>query len=67
MYRPEIAQIGRRVPLGGSPVPGQGIGYLSSGQRIADYTPKSITRNRIPGTNCTELAVSCVGHRDVAD
>eukprot|EP00961_Rhodomonas_salina_P073355 985834-Rhodomonas_salina.2 len=25
------------------------------------YTPKSNTRDRIPGTNCTEFAVSCIG------
>eukprot|EP00961_Rhodomonas_salina_P073958 993844-Rhodomonas_salina.2 len=24
------------------------------------YTPKSKTRNRIPGTPCTEIAVSCI-------
>eukprot|EP00961_Rhodomonas_salina_P275106 3716823-Rhodomonas_salina.1 len=30
-----------------------------------DYTPKSYTRTRIPGTNCTELAVSWTGFRGV--
>eukprot|EP00961_Rhodomonas_salina_P074138 996185-Rhodomonas_salina.1 len=29
------------------------------------YTLKSNTRNRIPGTNLTEIAVSCVGFRGV--
>eukprot|EP00961_Rhodomonas_salina_P259911 3512361-Rhodomonas_salina.1 len=24
------------------------------------YTPKSSARNRIPGTKCTEIAVSCI-------
>eukprot|EP00961_Rhodomonas_salina_P066697 895665-Rhodomonas_salina.1 len=28
--------------------------------------PKSNTRNRIPGTNCTEIAVSCIGFRGVS-
>eukprot|EP00961_Rhodomonas_salina_P032757 441538-Rhodomonas_salina.1 len=27
------------------------------------YSPKSKTRNRIPRTNCTELAVSGIGFR----
>eukprot|EP00961_Rhodomonas_salina_P048483 650805-Rhodomonas_salina.1 len=29
------------------------------------YSAKSNTRNRIPGTNCTESAVSCPGFRGV--
>eukprot|EP00961_Rhodomonas_salina_P189769 2560232-Rhodomonas_salina.2 len=32
---------------------------------VLPYTPKSNTRNRIPGTNCTEIAVSCFGFRSV--
>eukprot|EP00961_Rhodomonas_salina_P163799 2205957-Rhodomonas_salina.2 len=27
------------------------------------YSPKSNTRNRIPGTSCTEIAASCIGLR----
>eukprot|EP00961_Rhodomonas_salina_P056584 760086-Rhodomonas_salina.3 len=27
---------------------------------MAQYTPKSNTRNRLPGTNSTGMAVSCV-------
>eukprot|EP00961_Rhodomonas_salina_P303207 3941137-Rhodomonas_salina.4 len=35
-------------------------------QREEDrYTPNSNTRNRISGTNCTEIAVSCIGFRNV--
>eukprot|EP00961_Rhodomonas_salina_P245681 3319502-Rhodomonas_salina.1 len=29
------------------------------------YSPKSITRNRFPGTKCTDNAVSCIGFRGV--
>eukprot|EP00961_Rhodomonas_salina_P060745 815555-Rhodomonas_salina.5 len=31
------------------------------------YAPKSDARNRIPGTNCAEIAVSCLGFRGVVD
>eukprot|EP00961_Rhodomonas_salina_P164602 2217743-Rhodomonas_salina.3 len=31
------------------------------------YTPKANRRNRIPGTHCTELAVSCTGFRGVGE
>eukprot|EP00961_Rhodomonas_salina_P188677 2546318-Rhodomonas_salina.3 len=30
------------------------------------YTPKSKARNRIPGTNCDEMAVSCIRFRGVS-
>eukprot|EP00961_Rhodomonas_salina_P119635 1610013-Rhodomonas_salina.2 len=29
------------------------------------YTPKSNTRKRMPGTNCTEIVFSCIGFRSV--
>eukprot|EP00961_Rhodomonas_salina_P037107 498864-Rhodomonas_salina.2 len=31
------------------------LGYAMSGPETGSYTPKSITRNRIPGASCTEL------------
>eukprot|EP00961_Rhodomonas_salina_P199343 2688877-Rhodomonas_salina.1 len=37
-------------------------GYRRS---VACYTPKSNTRNLIPGTKCTETVVSCIGLRGV--
>eukprot|EP00961_Rhodomonas_salina_P133319 1793474-Rhodomonas_salina.2 len=38
------------------------MAYVSTGQRVAAaYRPKSNTRNRIPGTNCTEIACRGVG------
>eukprot|EP00961_Rhodomonas_salina_P240002 3242609-Rhodomonas_salina.1 len=41
--------------------------YASTGPslRIARYTPKSNTRNRIPGTNCAVQAVFTIGFRGV--
>eukprot|EP00961_Rhodomonas_salina_P270282 3651257-Rhodomonas_salina.2 len=35
--------------------------------RMAGYTANSNTRNRIPGTNCTENAVSLIGFQGVAE
>eukprot|EP00961_Rhodomonas_salina_P236591 3197374-Rhodomonas_salina.2 len=52
-----------------------GIPYTYTGHGIADpcvvpdmaYSPKSNTRNRIPGTKCTASAVSCIGFRGAVD
>eukprot|EP00961_Rhodomonas_salina_P075277 1010021-Rhodomonas_salina.3 len=39
---------------------------VSTGDRVAGaYTANSNTRNRIPGTNFTDDAVSCTGFRGV--
>eukprot|EP00961_Rhodomonas_salina_P167171 2253024-Rhodomonas_salina.2 len=40
-----------------------GIMLLARGTGL--YNPKSNTRKRIPGTNCTEIVVSCTGFRAV--
>eukprot|EP00961_Rhodomonas_salina_P236636 3197976-Rhodomonas_salina.2 len=49
------------VVVQGSGVGVEGFGRIDSGA----YTPKSNTRNRIPGTNCAEIAVSCIGFRGI--
>eukprot|EP00961_Rhodomonas_salina_P241068 3257285-Rhodomonas_salina.1 len=36
---------------------------ISRTQAVRAHTAKSKERNRIPGTNCTETAVCCVGFR----